>query len=57
MFNHLSGKPIAATCNWDGIYDEGDVVHEVEEVLGDVSGTLVGLIDYLSGAVQVSGHE
>jgi hypothetical protein len=57
MFNHLSRKSTAATCNRDGLYDEGDVIHEVEEVLGHVSGPFVGLINRLSGTVQASGHE
>jgi len=56
--NQLRGQSTAATYNWDSIYDEGVVIHEVEEILGDVSDNLVGrLIDCLSVAVQVSGRE
>jgi hypothetical protein len=44
MLNHLSGGSIVATCDRDSIYDEGDIIHEVEEVLGNVSGAVVCFI-------------
>lgn len=38
----LSPKSTAVTHNWNSIYHEGDVIFKVEEVLGDVSGAIIG---------------
>lgn len=44
MMDRLSGNSTAATNNRYGVYDEGNVLHEIEEVLGDVSGAAVDLL-------------